>query len=746
MFDGLFALALQDANAQSVQTVKYNGHTLACPPTGGGGCFQAGKSWDFAWTRDVAYSIDLGLAELDPVRSANTLMIKASTHAFPAWQAGTSREIVQDTGTGGSWPISTDRVAWARGAWETLKYLDGSARTDFLNSAYTTISNTVESDRKAIYDPSDGLYRGETTFMDWREQTYPQWAGTYADVTYIAMSKTMGTNANHWAILNIASQMAAELGNTSDATKYAGWADSLKTAINKELWLDDAGMYSVMKPNDFDPAPIHRYELLGQALAISDGIASTTQSASILNNYPHTYAGAPVEWPQMTGLRPYHNKGIWPFVSSYLIRAATGRNSVVVNQNFLTLMRGAALNLSNMENFEFLSLGTNTAIDSAQQLWSIGGYLGTVFDTVFGRQATQTGIRFLPAVTKQMRNQMFWNGSQMRLDNMRYKGKTISVTVYLPPVDTDLNGFYAVKGVKLNGKDYPTDHYFSTSELADTNVIEVSLANAAAKGPDLMFINRDYYDPAQPNMLTTNPQFDAGDSIGLSWDRNGEVGTTVNVYRNGVLLAHDLTGDSFSDTTARQDKTQQYCYTIEQKYTGRKVNNVSQRTQPVCYVPQGSTVTINVSDTAFTTNDGSKPNMNYGRMSLSDWGAPGQAITASFKAASDGKYSIRVNYGNKYSDITSGTTATVKRISVKDTATDSVVAQGIVVMPGRTSWNDWGESTLLNAKLKKDGNYSITISDYYNMSYLTLNTDAGYQSINKANISGITLQRVSSAQ
>ncbi|AOK38733.1 hypothetical protein WL90_31225 [Burkholderia cenocepacia] len=688
------------------------------------------------------------MAQIDPVRSSNTLLIKTSTHAFPAEQAGTTSEIVQDTGTGGSWPVSTDRVTWARGAWETLKYLDGPKRTDFLNSAYTAIRNTIESDRKAAYDPSDGLYRGETTFMDWREQTYPRWAGTAGDVSYIAMSKTMGTNANHWAILIIASQMATELGNTSDATKYAGWADSLKTAINQGLWLDDAGMYSMMKPNDFDPAPVHRYELLGQALAISDGIASTTQAASILKNYPQTEAGAPVEWPQITGIPVYHNRAIWPFVSSYLIRAATGRNSAVVNHNFLTLMRGAAVYLSNMENFDYLSLSTNTAIDSKQQLWSIGGYIGSVIDTVFGRQATQTGIRFLPAVTKQMRNQMFGSGNKIQLNNLSYKGKVISVTVNLPPVDTDLNGFYAVQSVKLNEKDYPTDHYFSASDLTAASVIEVTLVNTPTKGADLLFVDRDrdYYDPSQPNMLTADPQFDAGNSIGLSWDRAGETGTVVNIYRNGALLAHDLTGNSFSDTTAAQDKTQQYCYTIEQKYTGRKLNNTSQRTKPVCYVPQESTETINVDDSRFRTSDASTPKIDHGRMTLSNWGAPSQVISASFNPASSGKYSVSVNYGNKYSDINTGTTATVKQVSVKDIDTGSIVAEGIVVMPGRTSWDDWGASTLLNATLKKGGKYLISVSDYYNMSYLTLNADAGFQSVNRANISGITLQRVSSSQ
>ena len=44
-----------------------------------------------------------------------------------------------------------------------------------MTTAYTAISNTIESDRLAAYDDRDGLYRGETSFLDWREQTYPDW-------------------------------------------------------------------------------------------------------------------------------------------------------------------------------------------------------------------------------------------------------------------------------------------------------------------------------------------------------------------------------------------------------------------------------------------------------------------------------------------------------------------------------------------------------------------------------------------
>ena len=51
----------------------------------------------------------------------------------------------------------------------------------------------------------------------------------------------------------------------------------------------------------------------------------------------------------------YHNRAIWPFVSAYGLKAAAMvQNVAVVDHHIDSLMRGAALNLSNMENLEWL--------------------------------------------------------------------------------------------------------------------------------------------------------------------------------------------------------------------------------------------------------------------------------------------------------------------------------------------------------------------------------------------------------
>ena len=72
------------------------------------GTFRTGKLWEGVWTRDVSYSAILSLAHLEPDLVRNSLMRKVDKKG----------RIIQDTGTGGSWPCSTDRVVWTIAAYE----------------------------------------------------------------------------------------------------------------------------------------------------------------------------------------------------------------------------------------------------------------------------------------------------------------------------------------------------------------------------------------------------------------------------------------------------------------------------------------------------------------------------------------------------------------------------------------------------------------------------------------------------
>ena len=171
MFDALFTLAVTELNENKVSAISdysmNNGNPVPCD------CFETGANWHYVWTRDTAYAVHSAVAFLEPQKSKNSLKFKISERKSAV--GGGNMQIVQDTGSGGSWPVSTDRVVWALGAIETLKNLEGSDYNSFLSDSYEAIKNTLEADRAHVFDEKDGLYRGEQSFLDWREQTYPKW-------------------------------------------------------------------------------------------------------------------------------------------------------------------------------------------------------------------------------------------------------------------------------------------------------------------------------------------------------------------------------------------------------------------------------------------------------------------------------------------------------------------------------------------------------------------------------------------
>jgi hypothetical protein len=225
----------------------------------------------------------------------------------------------------------------------------------------------------------------------------------------MASAKAVSTNVAHYKALTLTAQLAREAGDTARAARYERWAGDLKTAINARLWLKDAGMYSSLTAAHFDGAAMHKFDWLGQALAIVTGVADPAQARSILAHYPHGPMGPPVIWPQQPGMPVYHNRAMWPFVTAYGLKAAAmAGNVAVADAAYESLMRGAALNMSNMENLEWLSgqpllldeknpslIGP--VINSRRQLWSVGAYLGMVIENVFGVNALDEGIALRPS-------------------------------------------------------------------------------------------------------------------------------------------------------------------------------------------------------------------------------------------------------------------------------------------------------------------------------------------------------------
>ena len=397
---------------------------------------------------------------------------------------GFTNQIVQDTGSGGSYPVSSDRIVWIFGADATLKFLPEPEQKHFLSKIYPILHDTLEQDRKLIFDPQDGLYRGEQSFLDWREQTYPGW--TKDNVIAIAMSKSLSVNAANYFALRTASEYAERLGLRDEQNRYATWAKELKTAINRSFFDPQAGLYATyLLADSAQNVRAHRYDLLGESLAILSGVADDATAKAIIRHYPTGPFGPPVVWPQERTVPIYHNQAIWPFVTTFWIEAARKAGSAAaVDEGVHSLMRGAAFNLSNMENFDFATGKAQVkdgalngpVINSRRQLWSVAGYLAMVQDVIFGLETSYDGLRFRPFMTGRLRDETFGKTEILELQNFNYRGKTIQVRVHLPPVGNKNRSACDIGQIKLNGKSISSGFIYAAS-LQAQNQWEVYLQN-----------------------------------------------------------------------------------------------------------------------------------------------------------------------------------------------------------------------------------------------------------------------------
>ncbi|WP_425497833.1 Six-hairpin glycosidase-like protein [Lysobacter arvi] len=386
LFDGLFALAqaeLAKAQVEAISDSAYDrGKPIPCS------CFETGEKWRYVWTRDLSFAADLALATLRPERTRNALRFKLSDLRAGAPQ-GTY--VVQDTGSGGSWPISSDRVVWflaARGLVDADASDAEAARFD--EAVWHALTDTLAQDRQFVFDADMGLYRGETSFLDWREQSYPRW--TADDVAFLAQSFALSTNVLHHEALRLAERMARQRGDAL-ADDYARQAGALATQIERRFWREDRGLYMSYIGTAAHPVPFEAYDLLGLSLLIDSGIAPEARARRALANYPGLEAGSPVIWPQQPGVPIYHNRAIWPFVSAYSLRAARKLDDVArIEHEIRSILRGAALAGSNMENYELVTQAVHVeagalsgpVVNSPRQLWSVAGYLQMVMEGVFG--------------------------------------------------------------------------------------------------------------------------------------------------------------------------------------------------------------------------------------------------------------------------------------------------------------------------------------------------------------------------
>jgi len=721
LFDGLFALAVAESVEDSVEQItdaQFNdGRPIACR------CFETGAKWHYVWTRDISYAVDLGLSYLDPARARNSLLFKQSGLRGAAGGAAAPLLVAQDTGSGGSWPVSTDRVVWIHAAMDLLRALPPADAAALEPTLRRLAQDTLEQDREYAFDVRAGLYRGETSFLDWREQTYPTW--TRDDTRYIAESFSLSTNVLHYVALRDAATLARRAGDASAAV-LDRQAEALRRRINERFWDARAGLYASYLGPELSPAAA--YDLLGLALAAVHGVADPARARSILARYPQTAAGPPVVWPEQPDVPIYHNRALWPFVTAYALEAARrardpGRMTTLAQ----SLLRGAALAESNMENFEFLTMATafddgplsGPVINSPRQLWSVAGYAGTVIHALFGVTLGDDGVEVLPRLPGGLAASLFPAGAEPALEHLAIRGRTLNVRLRLPDAwtDTDLleGASITVNGTPLAGTRLPE------ASVAPGGTFDVVVGLAArparaSRAPTLAVADphaltaaerRAIFAPPAP-LVTGAARAGAETRFEL---KGVESGGRWQVYRDGVWRASGRDGEPFRDHGADPHRT--VCYEATVTAPGDGLQSLPSRA--LCLAGRDSRQEFAAASGALTSPDG-HPLAPGPEPLYADWGDAAEHLTLLYTPRTSGLHSLTLRYRNASGPVSTGITAAVKRATVR-CASGGTPETGALVLPHLPAGN-FGQSTGFTFSARRGDRCSLEIGDGINMSAL----------------------------
>lgn len=474
--------------------------------------FMAGALWPDTWTRDAVYSIYFSYAWILPEVSRKTL--EKQTLQNP-------KEALQDTGSGGSWPISTDRVVWAMAAWEYYLYTGDKT---WLESVYDGLKYTALKDIHVAFDPNVGLFKGETCSMDWRTHTYPNWFIN----SVIGDSFSSGTNALHKFFYQFLGTAGRIINKPSEEiAMWDKYCNIVKENINKRFWDEKQGCYTCyLYPEYMGYKSTQRVGVMSNGLAAILGVSTPEQSTRMVENFPLYPYGAAVLYPSIPDDFSYHNKSVWPvWQTPYMYAARDAKNSAAVEHMMKSLIRAGALFLTHKENMTYdTGYDRGTALNSPRQLWSVASYISMVYRVLFGMTMTEEGIVFSPVVPDLV------NG-KLSLADFHYRDANLSINIS--------GKGNTVKSIKVNGEEQNMPYLFPSTAKGDYVIDLVMTTEKASNKMNLVQAGpRKDWSPVEPALEQDGEMINCEVVPGLRYFLCGK-----NIADKEITLPYDLSGE-----------------------------------------------------------------------------------------------------------------------------------------------------------------------------------------------------------
>ncbi|MEL6863463.1 MAG: glycogen debranching protein, partial [Bacteroidota bacterium] len=396
---------------------------------------------------------------------------------------------------------------------------------------------------------------------------------------------------------------------------------------------------------------------------------------------PLTEYGATCLYPQIPGIPPYHNNGIWPFVQSYWNWAAarTG-NEAVLNHGLASVYRAAALFLTNYENMvaetgDFLG----TEINSHRMLWSMAGNLAMVHRVFMGMDFQTDGLHFHPVVPKVY-------GGEKTLSNFRYREALLSIQVK--------GHGNQIKTVSINGE--AVEKAFIPKDAQGNYEIVIELANNAFPHNRINLVD-NHFSP--PTVLAEKE-----DTL-LKWAKVEEA-VSYKIYKNGQLL---------------QTSTETQLPIPEAGFGSYMVSAIDEKgyegfaSAPVIFAkpPQ----IVEVEDYAPSSK---RPYTNFSGQGFVELTLDqNRTIEIPLFVENAGSYLLDFKYANGSGRWNTNNKCAIRSLTVNDQY------QGVLVLPqrGQDEWSDWGYSNVIEVQLGTGKNdLKIHFEDWNNNMNVEVNT------------------------
>ncbi len=641
---------------------------------------RTGKEWSGVWTRDVSYSIILSMAYMQPQASMISLMKKVNAEG----------QIIQDTGSGGAWPISTDRMIWVVAAYEIYK-VTGDRK--WLETIYPIALRSIAKDRNTIIDAESGLVKGETSFIDWREQSYPKWMQTVD----ISQSEALGTNVLYAAALYATADMAGSLGLKKEASELKADAKKLAAAINDTFWMSDKGYYGMYTYGRDNKILNPRAETLGEALSILYDIAPASRRDSISRNNPDTPFGTAIFYPQISDMPNYHNNALWPFVGSYWALAqAKAKNEEGTLRAIGAVYRPAALFATNKENFNLDNGDIFTELNSSNMLWSLSGNIALTTRILFGIHFEEKGLRIEPFVPETL-------GGTRTLENFHYRGATLNITV---------NGYGAkVARLSVNGTKFNPELTIPASRLKEICNIVVDMDN---KPIPAMSVNKVANKKAPLTPIARLYNDASLNGPGVPVNNRLEWNPIEYIARYQVLKDGKVVAETRETTYPAVTPGEWQVIGIADDGTPSFASEPHVNNPEFVFQMNGEKSTVESSEISYKPASGLAGFTGIGFAEIDKNSVP---ATVDIEVPEKGRYSLTFVYANGNGPVNTENKAAVRSLSVDG----NDVATMVFPQRGVANWNDWGKSNSVTLDLKA-GRHRMSLSfnpEDSNMNLLT---------------------------